>query len=292
MVGEARPARALRPGPGTRDDAALTDSEARMPSDRISEACRWVSGGYLRSRAGAMSLGRRALHRLRFEAALALSPATNLLDRARHRGLTYRKLDVDGINGRFPVARRLEVVRAIRDSLGESDNATYFQNLSWYNWRHRRLPRGIPALDDLHPPNVAVLDFLASGVSHPEREVLLDFACGIGVLLVYARDLGLTRIHGFDNWTYLSRATAERFLQEFGLNGSVLASRNDLASLPATILTCVGFPLTMLTEQSLVWAKPSVRYVLADRLGRPKSLPGFRRAVEYAGLLTVFERSR
>jgi hypothetical protein len=46
----------------------------------------------------------------------------------------------------------------------------------------------------------------------------------------------------------------------------------------------------MLMEISSVWAQASVRYVLADRMTRPASLPGFRRATEYAGLLTVFER--
>ena len=175
-------------------------------------------------------------------------------------------------------------------SLAASDNLGYFRNLSWYNWRHRNLPRGIPALDDLYPPNLAVLDFLAHHVTAPEQEVLLDFPCGIGTLLVYERDLGLTRVHGFDNWNYLAPATAARFLQRFGVSEAALVSRDALASLPVTILTCIGFPLSMMMESSSVWTKPSVRYVLADRSGRPASLPGFRRAVEYAGLLTVFER--
>jgi hypothetical protein len=145
-------------------------------------------------------------------------------------------------------------------------------------------------LDDLYPPNVAVLDFLARRIADPEREVLLDFPCGIGALLVYARDLGLTRVHGFDDWTYLSPASAQRFLERFGLDGTVLVTRDALATLPVTILTCVGFPLTMLMQSSSVWAQPSVRYVLADRMTRPMTLAGFRRATEYAGLLTVFER--
>ena len=194
------------------------------------------------------------------------------------------------LNALFPATRRVEIARAIPESLQESDRLSYFRNLSRYGWRHRHLPRRIVAANDLYPPNVAVLDFLARHISRPEQEVLLDYACGIGVLLVYARDLGLTRVHGFDDWSYLARSTTERFLRRFGLDGSVLASRDDLASMPVTILTCVGYPLTMLMEQSAVWANPSMRYVLADRVGRPKSLPGFRRAAEYAGLLTVFEK--
>lgn len=239
---------------------------------------------------GARRFARSVLSRARFETALALSPVRALLDRTRHPGVTYRKLDVARINALFPMARRTEVVAAIRASLAASDNLDYFRNLSWYNWCHRHLPRGIPALDDLYPPNVAVLDFLARRITNPEREVLLDFPCGIGALLVYERDLGLTRIHGFDNWKYLAPTTAQRFLQRFGVQGAVLLERDDLASLPVTILTCVGFPLTMLMETSSVWEKPSVRYVLADRMTRPASLAGFRRTTEYAGLLTVFER--
>ena len=230
------------------------------------------------------------LARARFEVALALSPVGNLLDRARHPDVAYRRLDAARINALFPKARRLEVVRAIGDSLAASDNLVYFRNVSWYNWCHRHLPRGIPSLDDLYPPNVAILDFLAHRITNPEQEVLLDFPCGIGVLLVYECDLGLKQIHGFDNWKYLAPSTAQRFLHRFGVQGSVLVAPDELASLPVTILTCVGFPFTMLMESSSVWANPSVRYVLADRSGRPASLPGFRRTTEYAGLLTVFER--
>ena len=221
---------------------------------------------------------------------MALLPLGSLLDRARHPGVTYLTLDAARLNALLPRTRRLEVAAAISDGLAASDNRDYFRNLSWYNWRHRHLPRGIPALDDLYPPNVAVLDFLAHHVTAPEREVLLDFPCGIGTLLVYERDLGLTSVHGFDNWNYLTPATAKLFLRRFGIPETALLTADALDALPVTILTCIGFPLAMLMESSSVWQKPSVRYVLADRSGRPASLPGFRRAAEYAGLLTVFER--
>jgi len=231
------------------------------------------------------------LRRARFEAARLIGLAGSLVDRIRHPDVRYVTIDVGLFNALFPEARRREVARLIGQCLAESDNVFYFRNVSWYNWSHRYLPRGIPALDDLYPPNVAVLDFLAHRIPNAEREVLLDFPCGIGVLLVYARDLGLVGIHGFDRWTYLGPVTARRFLERFGMNGRVLVERDDLASLPVTILTCIGFPLTMLMETSSVWAKPSVKYVLTDRSTRPASLPGFRRAIEYVGLLTVFERA-
>ena len=258
--------------------------------DAAESRARVVRRRFVLSSTASNSIRRRALWRCRYEATLALGPVKGLLDRAGHPGVTYRKIDVARINVLFPKAWRLEVIDAISDSLGPSDNQDYFRNMSWYNWRHRHLSRRIPALDDLHPPSLAVLDFLAHRVANPDREVLLDYACGIGVLMVYARDLGVSRVHGYDNWTYLARSTSERFLERFGVDPSALVAREGLASLPVTILTCVGFPLTMLAEQSLVWAKPSVRYVLADRIGRPTHLPGFRRTTEYAGLLTVFER--
>jgi hypothetical protein len=256
----------------------------------MSEACRPASPCGRTPRSRAERFVGAIVARARFEAALALTPFGSLLDRARHPGVRYLTLDAARLNALLPRARRLEVAAAISDGLAASDNLDYFRNLSWYNWRHRNLPRGIPALDDLYPPNVAVLDFLAHHITAPEQEVLLDFPCGIGTLLVYERDLGLTRVHGFDNWNYLAPATAVRFLQRFGIAEAALVTRDALAALPVTILTCVGFPLGMLMESSSVWANPSVRYVLADRSGRPASLPGFRRAAEYAGLLTVFER--
>lgn len=233
---------------------------------------------------------RTTFTRARFEAALALDPVRNLVDRTRHPDVVYRNLDAAGTNQLVPVARRTAVAAAIRASLADSDNLDYFRNLSWYNWCHRHLPRGVAVLDDLYPPNVAALDFLAHRFRAPEQEVLLDFPCGIGALLVYARDLGFTRIHGYDNWKYLARASAERFLERFGLDRSVLIAHDDLRSLPVTILVCIGFPLVMMMESSSIWTKTSVRYVLADRNARPASLPGFRRAIEYPGLLTVFER--
>jgi hypothetical protein len=264
---------------------------ASSASGAVGQARRWAVGRhYGRLLRLAKNLGWRALDRARFETLLALSPVVQALDCVRDRDVTYWKADRARLNALFPIARRVAVIRAIRDSLQESDRLSYFHNVSRYAWRHRQLPRGVLALDDLFPPNLAVLDFLARSVAYPEREVLLDFPCGIGVLLLYAHDLGLTQIHGFDNWNYLERSTAERFLRRCGLSDAVLASRETLSSLPVTILSCVGFPLTMLMAQSEVWAAPSLRYVLADRKGRPKVLPGFRRRIEYAGLLTVFER--
>ncbi|HXJ84039.1 MAG TPA: S24/S26 family peptidase [Candidatus Methylomirabilis sp.] len=235
------------------------------------------------------STARGGVRAAKREARLAAIRLSFVLDRIRHPGVKYRKPDARRVNALFPATRREEVARTIRDSLAEADNE-YFRNPTAYNSRHLFMPRGIPALDDLYPPNVAVLDFLAHRIARPEQEVLLDFPCGIGALLVYARDLGLMRIHGYDNWNYLGRSTAERFLQRFGIPPSVLLTESDLPGLPLTILTCVGYPLTLLAKNSSVWAKPSVRYVLADRMDRPLTLPGFRRAIEYGGLLTVFER--
>jgi hypothetical protein len=236
------------------------------------------------------SRARLATRVMKREVRVALSYLEFVLDRARHPDVTYQKLDAGRLNELFPVSRRREVARAVSDSLGESDN-TYFRNASTFSGRHRHLPRRIPSLDDLYPPNVAVLDFLAHSITRPQQEVLLDFPCGMGGLLVYARDLGLGGIYGCDNWSYLARSTAERFLQRFGIQGSVLVAQDDLPSLPVTIFTCIGFPFAWLVKNSLVWARPSVKYVLADRIGRPASLPGFRRTVEYRGLLTVFERA-
>jgi hypothetical protein len=228
--------------------------------------------------------------RVRFEAAVATAPLATLLDRARHPDVHFLHVDVARLNTRFPLARRQEIARVISDVLDGSDRLCYFQNLRWYNWRHRHLPRGIPALDDVYPPNLAVLDFLDRHVGGRESEVLLDFACGIGSLLVYEHDLGFSRAYGFDNWSYLARSTAERFLRRCGLDASALVGPEALAALPVTIVTCVGFPLTMLMEASDVLTKTSVRFVLADRMGQPAALPGFRRTGQYGQLLTIYEK--
>jgi hypothetical protein len=260
-----------------------------MSLRRLVRRYSWARAIY--NRAGRpMTLARRARFRARFEAELALAPVANLIDRTRRPDVRYWDIDVDGLSLRFPPARRRVVARAAAASLAETDNVFYFQNVSWYNWRHRNLPRGLPALDDIYPPNLAVLDFLARHVRTSDDEVLLDFACGIGTLLVYARDLGFPRVHGFDAWKYLARLTAVRFLERFGLGESALVEADALASLPATIVTCIGYPLDMAMATSDVWAAPSVRYLLVDRLNRPATLPGYRRTGEYAGLITIFEK--
>ena len=78
--------------------------------------------------------------RARFEAKLVLSSLADVLDRVRHPGVTYRRLDATRLDALLPRARRLEVAATISESLAASDNS-YFRNLSWYNWRHRNLPR-------------------------------------------------------------------------------------------------------------------------------------------------------
>src|SRR5262249_3924975 len=99
------------------------------------------------------------------------------------------------------------------------------------------------------------------------------------------------RVHGFDNWSQLARSTAVGFLHSVGVEESVLVDPADLASLDATIVICVGVPWTLLAEMSAVLAKPSVRCLLLDCQGRPANVPGFRRTGEYAGLLSIFQRS-
>jgi hypothetical protein len=236
-------------------------------------------------------LRRQLPARVRFELKLISGRVGNLVDRVRHPDVGYRTLDATRINALIPPARRQVVADAIADSLAASDNVGYFNTVSSYGWTYRHMPRGIPSCADLYPPNIAVLDFLAQRRANAEQEVILDFPCGIGALLVYARDLGFTRTYGFDAWRYVARPTVERFLQRFGVEASALATQDELAALPVTILTCVGFPLPMLMNSSAVWSKPSVRYILTDRMTRPPSLPGFRRVIEYAGLITVFERT-
>ena len=232
---------------------------------------------------------RHVLFHARLES--AIRPLVRLVDRARHRTVRYIDLDVALLNALIPLARRQEVARAIAGSVMDTGRPEYFGSLTSYNSRDRELPHGIPPLNDLHPPNFAVLDFLARHVTRREDEVLLDFACGLGSLLVYERDLGFTRVYGFDNWTYLARSTAEQFLRRFGLPESVLVKPEDLSSIPVTIVTCIGFPLTLLAETSNLLEKSSVRYVLADRIGRPAILPGYQRAGEYADLLTIYQKT-
>jgi hypothetical protein len=205
------------------------------------------------------------------------------------RGVERGVIDAAAIEQAVPSRFRKEVVASIAPHLKPSDNVDFFARMgTWSGW-HKGLPRQIANLEDLFPPNFAVLDFYGKHIQHPGGERVLEYACGLGVMLVYLNRLGFTA-YGYDNWSQLAQSSAESFLSAHGLPGRLLSAA-DLSTHRFTILSCIGIHWTWLSEIEHVLEQPTLKYVLVDRQYGPNSIPGFRKVVEYKHLLTVHQRN-
>ena len=164
----------------------------------------------------------------------------------------------------------------------------FFADAGRCDGRHKALPTAIAILPDLFPPNIAVLDFLNGYIEKPGNETILDYGCGIGVMLVYLRKLGFVA-YGYDDWSQLAKSTAEVFLSAHE-EVDCLLSTDGLECHDFTILSCVGIHWGCLSEIRRVLEKPSLKYILVDRHYRPESILGFNQIAEYRGLVTVYQR--
>jgi hypothetical protein len=203
-------------------------------------------------------------------------------------GVKHEAIDPAIFKSKFSLQFREAVADRATHCLRKGDNVGFFAHTGTYVNRHTALPTEIERLNDLFPPNIAALDFLTKNCCDPKKELILDYACGIGVMLVYLRNLGFVA-YGFDNWSQVAQITSEEFLSANGIAGCLL-SEHELASHPFTILNCVGIPWDWLTNLSAVLEQPSLKYLLIDRHYRPQKISGFKRAVEYKDLLTVYSR--
>ncbi|MCL5958225.1 MAG: class I SAM-dependent methyltransferase [Chloroflexi bacterium] len=211
------------------------------------------------------------------------------LDRIFRRGrISWETIDSAVFAAAIPSETRFATRTKVLESLHKSDNLWFFANLGECDNRHRSLPKGITTFDDLFPPNIAVIDFLLRKISNRESEVVLDYGCGIGVLIVYLSRLGFD-VSGFDNWREVSKSTAEGFLSACGIAGRIL-DEDELCARLYTILTCIGLPWNWATAVGRLLELPSLKYILVDRKYRPNNIPHFERVAEYPALLTVFRR--
>lgn len=203
------------------------------------------------------------------------------------------QINVSLFNLMFPESARREMeqrlVAALAESGPEQFNEEYFAHLGTYAGRAKDLPEGIAALDDLFPPNIAVLDYAARFMV-PYRERILDFACGPGGLIVCLKRY---KYHawGFDRWQQVARTAAECFLNSYDpLSGrrSIL----DVIDIRPTTLVFVGGHWHWVTlDDAKAIFTPALRRVLVDANYSPKTIDGFELTAYYTGLLHVFERT-
>lgn len=210
-------------------------------------------------------------------------------DRVYH-GVEALVIDGAWFQSEFPTTFRIEMARGVQMSLCPNDNIEFFANVGRYVDRHCALPSEIEVVDDLFPPNIAALDFLHKYARISTHCEILDYACGSGIMIVYLRKLGF-KSFGYDNWSQLSRTTAQTFLSDRGIR-EVLLDDTDLSRHQFTVLNCAGIPWKWLTNLDSVLTQPSLEWILIDRHYRPKQITGFRPTHEYCDLLTVYRRIR
>ena len=205
-------------------------------------------------------------------------------------GVRLETIDPTAFALAIPNILRAHVAGSIPELLKPTDNVGFFADAGRCEGRHEALPKAISILPDLFPPNIAVLDFLYKYIKKPGNETILDYGCGIGVLIVYLRKLGFVAF-GYDDWSQIAKSTAEAFLSTHEEEDCLLGTEG-LKCHDFTILSCVGIHWSCLSEIGRVLKKPSLKYILADRHYRPESILGFNQIAEYRGLLTVYQRAQ
>ncbi|MSU54330.1 MAG: hypothetical protein EXS48_00620 [Candidatus Staskawiczbacteria bacterium] len=173
-------------------------------------------------------------------------------------------------------------------TLKESENSEYFNNLLTYIGKAKFLPQN-PFY--LYPSNVAIMDFLLKKAS--AGDIILDYGCGLGNLMVYLRKMGFLNAYGYDNFSQIKKDTVVEFLKKFNCETSLI-DKEEVLSLQNTIAICSGFFWDKIGEDILEKEKnnKNLRYILVDYDYIPSKVEGFEIDQIYNNLLVVFKRKQ
>lgn len=198
-------------------------------------------------------------------------------------------IDAERFNVAFPDSLRrqvaAEIAQAISGMTGVYAEQFWSRLGSAYN-RNLALPEGIPCVDDLFPPNIAVLDWLMMmNVSRTFR--ILDVACGLGNLAFYLKRLGYADLWGHDNWMQIGSGRVMGFQSCIGSPLYIADSADTVSSVD--VVVCVGFVWDRLYG-SIQHIVGQAKYVLVDTsYAPPDGIPGFELVGSYERLLNVYQ---
>ncbi len=191
-------------------------------------------------------------------------------------------------------ALRAKINRETRNCLSADDNKGFFSDaVKRYGHRDWALP--FKSDFALYAPNIAVIDFLLEHIKDPDSETILDYACGLGYLLTYLRELGFTNLYGYDNFQQVRERSIRCFLRSFGLEDSLIADRSKVREINPTIMCIIGIPYNWLDLDIIEFLleKDSLKFVLLDALYcRSFRHPNYQLLKRYHGLLNVYEKIR
>lgn len=207
--------------------------------------------------------------------------------------MKHLSIGVKKFNISFPVACRQTTAGDIAAALSPDDNVEYFTTTAIYGKGKHFLPPGLKELEinDLYPPNIAVLDYLINHVKEEKRHVILDYACGPGVLLTYLERFKYPAIlHGYDNFQQISRKTVNLFLAKRHSKIKIFGpDPSPLHRLKPTIMVSIGMIWNKMKDKHIVLQKKSLKYILTDTRYGPRRIERFSQIAVYDTLLRIFE---
>ena len=203
------------------------------------------------------------------------------------------QIDTERFNEVFPYEIRREVEKYVYQATKGIETGQWGDRYVAY-WsiigkafnRHHQLPLGLPLLDDLFPPNIAVLDWLM-GVD--KSLSIADIGCGLGNLLPYLRELGFEKVCGYDTWIQIERWRAEQFLTAYGME-DCLVPYSILKKKHIDIITAISLPFRWI-HADLYTLLAKAKYLLVDAGYMPDTpVEGYEEIGRYPNLLVVYQR--
>jgi len=201
------------------------------------------------------------------------------------------KINVERFNAAFPLSKRWGIHNTILKSVAgvEGRFEPYWAHLGHAFNRHTALPDSMMVLDDLFPPNIAVLDwFLENNID--KRTCIADIPCGLGNLMVYLKQIGYLDVWGYDNWVQITQEKTVAFLTSWQMQGHLIDLPTILQQ-PVDILCVISLPFEWI-EVDIKPLIDKVKYILLDSGYVPKSgsIEGFEEVGRYPGLLVVYKK--
>jgi len=156
------------------------------------------------------------------------------------------KIDVELFNKNFSKEFRIEMQLYRYEFLEKIGYAKILENtgkyqtdLMHYGDRQKDLPKELIDIDDLYPPNLAVLDFMLKNLDEVKNYIMLDHGCGLGILSVYLNKIGI-RCYNYDNWAhFITKENTKDFLSKFNLQDSVIEIE-EIKSLNINMFSSIG----------------------------------------------------
>jgi len=113
-------------------------------------------------------------------------------------------------------------------------------------------------INDIYAPNFAILDFLIEEIEDKEKEIVIDYNCGIGCLLIYLKKIGFNNLYGFDKFIQFPKKLLSNILDIFDLKDSII---ENVYEVNPTIFCLSG---AMCDEFEKIIEIKSLKYILCD----------------------------